>query len=87
MEQKTGKRPRHWGRIYLMGVRIYCLALLGAAVFLFFSGRPVAGIVLGMSSPILETGIYRCPYCKTRLNPKQRRLPPHCVCPECHREL
>ena len=35
----------------------------------------------------LETGIYRCPYCKTRLNPKQRRLPPHCVCPECHREL
>ncbi len=87
MEQKTGKQQRPWGRIYLMGVRIFCLGILVAAVVLFFYGRAVAGIVLGVASRILEIGIYRCPYCKTRLNPKQRRLPPHCICPECHREL
>ena len=51
------------------------------------SGHYIAAVVLGISSPILEQGIYRCPYCRTRLNPRQRKLPPHCLCPECKREL
>ena len=87
MSKKPEKEKRPWARAYLLGVRILCLGVLGVAVYLMFRGEMVAAIVVGVSSPILETGIYRCPYCWTRLNPKQKKLPPHCLCPECHREL
>ncbi len=81
MEQpKKEKRP--WARIYLLGVRVLCLGVLAGAVWLMLSGHYIAAVVLGISSPILEQGIYRCPYC-----PRQRKLPPHCLCPECKREL
>ena len=82
---KKEKRP--WARIYLLGVRVLCLGVLAGAVWLMLSGHYIAAVVLGISSPILEQGIYRCPYCRTRLNPRQRKLPPHCLCPECKREL
>jgi hypothetical protein len=87
MEHKTEKPKRPWARAYLLGVRILCLGVLGVMLYLFATGHGIAAIIVGVSSPILEKGIYRCPYCWTRLNPRQWRLPPHCICPECHREL
>ncbi len=72
MEQpKKEKRP--WARIYLLGVRVLCLGVLAGAVWLMLSGHYIAAVVLGISSPILEQGIYRCPYCRT---PAKGSCPP-----------
>ena len=87
MSNQTEKQQRPWARKYLLGVRIAALAVLGGAGYLMIRGDFIAAVILGVSSPILETGLYRCPYCKTRLNTKQKKLPPHCLCPGCHREL
>lgn len=87
MNQNLGKPKRPWGKIYLVGVRLFCLALLGVAAVLIFNGQYLWGLVLGVGSRMLEVLIYRCPYCGTLLNYKQRKLPPHCICPECKREL
>ena len=86
MEQpKKEKRP--WARIYLLGVRVLCLGVLAGAVWLMLSGHYIAAVVLGISSPILVQGMFLCPYWRTRLNPRQMKVAPHCLCPECKREL
>ena len=87
MRQDLGKPKRPWGKLYLVGVRLFCLGFLGAAALLMFRGQYIPAVALAVAGPVLEVLLYRCPYCGTRPNPKQRKLPPHCICPECKREL
>ena len=84
MRQDLGKPKRPWGKLYLVGVRLFCLGFLGAAALLMFRGQYIPAVALAVAGPVLEVLLYRR---RSRLNPKQRKLPPHCICPECKREL
>ena len=39
MRQDLGKPKRPWGKLYLVGVRLFCLGFLGAAALLILRGH------------------------------------------------